>query len=179
MADYATFVAEYPEFAATDQALVMAKLNRAIGELDSVVWGTLFDNGVYLLTAQKLAKMPSGNTSKLVSKDGSTVYDDDLDLLRAIVVGGIRVAGQQMDVTAPLGPPIGISDATNAAPIVLTMADTSTLRTGASVYVVGVLGNLGANGSWTITVLSPTTVQLNGTIGTGTYTGGGTLQLVL
>lgn len=178
MADYATFIAEFPEFAAVDSALVSAKLARAVLELDSVSWDTLYDQGVYLLTAQKLAKSPSGNTSKLMNKDGSTVYDDDLDLLRTMVAGGVRVAGQTATPTPPLGPPIEITGATNASPIVLTVASAATLASGRVVYVSGVLGNLAANGTWVATVVDSTHVSLNGTTGNGAYTGGGTLQLM-
>ena len=39
--------------------------------------------------------------------------------------------------------------------------------------MTGCLGNTAANGTWTITVLNDSTVQLNGSAGNGAYTGGG------
>lgn len=91
MADYTTFVAGFPEFQDTNRELVTQKLNEAILQLDAPTFGTFFDSAVYLFTAQKLAKSPFGNAAKLVSKDGSTVYDAELELLRAAVVSGYRV----------------------------------------------------------------------------------------
>jgi hypothetical protein len=41
------------------------------------------------------------------------------------------------------------------------------------VKVDGVLGNTGANGEWEITVLSPTTFSLVGSVGNGAFTSGG------
>jgi hypothetical protein len=66
-----------------------------------------------------------------------------------------------------------ITGATNAAPIVLTIASHGYV-TGDQVLVAGVLGNTAANGDWTITVLTANTFSLNGSIGNGAYTSGGT-----
>lgn len=87
-ATYAQFILEFPEFAAVDSALVNAKLNAAILEVDVDACGTLADQITYYKTARKLAKMPSGNTSKLVEDDGRTVYDSELDRLIVEAVGG-------------------------------------------------------------------------------------------
>lgn len=67
-----------------------------------------------------------------------------------------------------------ITDATNAAPIVLTSNGAHELVTGDRAHVFGVGGNTAANGTRTITVLSPTTYSLNGSTGNGAYTSGGT-----
>lgn len=66
-----------------------------------------------------------------------------------------------------------ISGATNATPIVITTTAAHGLATGASVTIAGVGGNTAANGTWTITVLSPTTYSLTGSVGSGAYTAGG------
>jgi hypothetical protein len=66
-----------------------------------------------------------------------------------------------------------ITGATNAAPIVLTIASHGYV-TGDQVLVAGVLGNTAANGDWTITVLTANTFSLNGSTGNGAYTSGGT-----
>lgn len=90
-ATLATFQAGFPEFASGDPVLIQAKLNEASRQIDLVGAGALADDFVYLLTAQKLAKLPSGNTSKLVNKDGSTVYDDDLARIRRDVSSGLGI----------------------------------------------------------------------------------------
>lgn len=87
-ATYTQFIVEFPEFAAVDASLVTAKLNAAILEVDTSSCGTLSDQITYYKTARKLAKMPSGNTSKLTEDDGRTVYDDELDRLVVEAVGG-------------------------------------------------------------------------------------------
>lgn len=87
-ASYSQFVVEFPEFLGVDSALVTAKLNASVLEVDVGACGTLSDQLTYYLTAQKLAKMPSGNTSKLVNKDGSTVYDSQIESLAIKAVGG-------------------------------------------------------------------------------------------
>jgi hypothetical protein len=64
-----------------------------------------------------------------------------------------------------------ISGATNATPIVLTVAANSGLKTGDRIAVSGITGNTGANGEWEIEVASATTVKLLGSVGNGTYGG--------
>lgn len=91
MADYSTFVGAFPEFIGVDQALVTAKLNLSISEVDAGACGTLADAIIYYKTAQALALMPSGNTSKLRNDDGSTVYDKKLRSLTIEAVGGPQV----------------------------------------------------------------------------------------
>ncbi len=89
-ADYTTFVTGYPEFEGTNRELVTQKMAEAVLQLDGPTWGTWYDLGVYLLTAQKLARSPFGNSAKLKS-DGSTVYDAELERLTAAVASGYRV----------------------------------------------------------------------------------------
>lgn len=69
-----------------------------------------------------------------------------------------------------------ISSATNATPIVITTTSTNALVTGQQVVISGVGGNTAANGTFQITVVTNTTFQLNGTVGNGGYTGGGTVN---
>jgi len=66
-----------------------------------------------------------------------------------------------------------ISNATNASPIVITSTGHG-LITGASIAVSGVNGNTAANGTWIITTIDANTFSLNGSVGNGTYTSGGT-----
>lgn len=65
-----------------------------------------------------------------------------------------------------------ISGATNASPIVITVPSTATLATSMTVTVAGVTGNTGANGTFSIIVLTGTTFSLTGSTFSGTYTSG-------
>ncbi|WP_417521884.1 G8 domain-containing protein [Marinobacter sp.] len=47
-------------------------------------------------------------------------------------------------------------------------------KSSSQVTISGVKGNTGANGTWTVTKNSATTFSLNGSVGNGTYTSGGT-----
>jgi hypothetical protein len=66
-----------------------------------------------------------------------------------------------------------ITGATNATPIVLTIAGHS-LVNGDQVTVAGVLGNTAANGTWAIANGTANTFELVGSVGNGAYTSGGT-----
>jgi len=70
-----------------------------------------------------------------------------------------------------------ISGATNATPIVITVAANSGLKTGDRVAISGITGNTNANGEWTLVAASATTFQLQGSTGNGTY--GGTPRMAL
>lgn len=65
-----------------------------------------------------------------------------------------------------------ITDATNATPIVITSAGHN-LLSGDTVTITGVGGNTAANGTWEITVINTNTFSLNGSVGNGAYTAGG------
>lgn len=64
-----------------------------------------------------------------------------------------------------------ISGATNATPIVITVAANSGLKTGDRIAISGITGNTGANGIWTIEAASATTFKLLGSVGNGAYGG--------
>ena len=64
---------------------------------------------------------------------------------------------------------------TVAADILITTAAPHGLQTGMQVAIEGVLGNLAANGVFTILVASPTTFFLDGAAGTDNWTSGGTV----
>lgn len=87
MANLTDFLAGFPEFATADPGLVQAKLNAAILEVDVNATAPLTDQIIFYMCARKLAKMPTGNSAKLINKDGSTVYDDELARLQSLVVG--------------------------------------------------------------------------------------------
>lgn len=76
---------------------------------------------------------------------------------------------------APLPQWFSVSGATNTAPVEVATPIPHELQTGDAVVVKGVLGNTAANGWWTITVRTPTTFALDGSIGSGPYGGGGSV----
>ncbi len=76
-----------------------------------------------------------------------------------------------MDEALNLAAPQGLTDASNAQPIVIT-SNGHGLATGDRVRVEGVAGNLGANGIWTVTVTAQNTFSLDNSVGTGNYING-------
>lgn len=68
-----------------------------------------------------------------------------------------------------------VTGASNTAPITLTTSGTHGFVTGDTVTVRNVEGNTAANGSWTVTAPTDTTLVLDGSKGNGRYTGGGTV----
>lgn len=80
----------------------------------------------------------------------------------------------EMDVPVlPLGGGNALTGATNASPIEITSVAHG-LSTGNYVVVNGVTGNTAANGFYQVTVTGTDTFTLSGSIGNGTYSGGGT-----
>ena len=63
----------------------------------------------------------------------------------------------------------------NGGFIYLTVVNTGGFITGQQVIVGGVLGVTAANGSWVITVVDLTTIKLDGSVFSGSYTSGGYL----
>jgi hypothetical protein len=77
-----------------------------------------------------------------------------------------------------------VTAATNAAPIVITTSVAHGLQNGQLVTITGVGGNTNANGTFSVAVLSPTTVALYSAsipnvqiAGNGAYTSGGVVQI--
>jgi Putative phage tail protein len=74
------------------------------------------------------------------------------------------------------GPTVAITAASNpASPLPIQITATSHgYKTGQKITIAGVLGNTAANGNWTVTVVDPNNFTLNGSVGNGAYTSGGT-----
>jgi hypothetical protein len=70
------------------------------------------------------------------------------------------------------GTNLAVTGASNASPILITCPNHG-LTDGELVVVQGVLGNVGANGTWNIIADDANHFWLLGSSGTGTYTGGG------
>jgi len=66
-----------------------------------------------------------------------------------------------------------ISNASNTSPIVITTTAQHNFTAGNTIDIAGVIGNAAANGSWTISNLTPFTFELDTSVGSGAYTGGG------
>jgi hypothetical protein len=66
-----------------------------------------------------------------------------------------------------------ITNATNAAPIAITTQNPHNLETGDIVVITGVNGNAAANGRFTVTVTGASSLTLDNSNGSGTYTNGG------
>lgn len=105
-----------------------------------------------------------------------TINEDLVDAQGNNLVGYLRIS------TPPYLLPVGatktITGATNATPIVIT-ATAHGFSTGHTVYITGVGGNTAANGTWRITSTGADTFSLNGSVGNGAYTSGGTAQRLL
>lgn len=84
------FKNRFPEFINADDSLVEAVLEEAALLCPDAVWGDFTDQGVKLAAAQKLARQPTAREMAL-NPDGTTVYDQELELLRRIVSSGGRV----------------------------------------------------------------------------------------
>jgi hypothetical protein len=92
------------------------------------------------------------------------------------VTGVVTVTIANANGAVPGVANLGISGASNATPIKITTVNAHTLSTGAFVEISGVLGNTNANGQWQVTVTSATQLTLNGSVGNGSYSGGGILE---
>jgi Baseplate J-like protein. len=102
-------------------------------------------------------------------------------ITKVIVLTDTTTGTVNVIVANATGAPAGIvqapiTNATNATPIVITIADTTGLLTGDTVYIAGVEGNTAANGFWEAGTITGTTVELVGSAGNGAYTTGGSLE---
>lgn len=70
-----------------------------------------------------------------------------------------------------------VTGATNAAPIVVTIALPHAIVDVGLVEISGVLGNTAANGRWVAEPINSTTLVLRGSVGNGIYAGGGGLTV--
>jgi hypothetical protein len=106
---------------------------------------------------------PLLEAAALVCQGGGTVLTMLVPTTTASIVKGSNVA--TTSVTA----------ATTATPIVITSASHG-LKTGDVATIASVGGNTPANGTFVVTVISSSQFSLNGSVGSGSYTSGGTVQ---
>ncbi len=83
----------------------------------------------------------------------------------------------EMDLATGVTDPVPVIDASNASPIQITSPN-HPFQTGNRVVVSGVQGNEGANAIWTVTRTGQDTFTLDGSVGTGIYTGGGQVEAI-
>lgn len=104
--------------------------------------------------------------------DGSTTFN--LPDFR----GRVRRTWDHAAGTDPDTAALSVTGAVNngSGLIRLTVASTASLRTGQKVTVASVGGVSAATGTWTITVISTTTFDLQSSTFSGTYTSGGTVN---
>jgi hypothetical protein len=90
--DFASFVADFPEFEPAGRTLVDSKIADARLRIDASVWDLKTDLGVKYLAAHLLALSPFGQQARLVAKDGSTTYGRMHATMVREVTAGFRVA---------------------------------------------------------------------------------------
>lgn len=117
------------------------------------VLGNTAANGTWLITVD--AAKP--NEFNLFGSTGNGVYTS----------GGVATRAARTD--------IAITAASNASPIVVTVAD-HPFQTSDSVFISGVAGNTAANGQFAIHRIDGQSFSLDGSAGNGNYTGGGVVH---
>jgi type II secretory pathway pseudopilin PulG len=136
--------------------------------------------GNQITTANPTLNGTSGGTYKIIRAPRVLTGEPVLQLPQDVVIdlNGVNVAPGSSLIQGDLGgTSVGITNASNASPIVITSTGHN-LATGAPVFISGVAGNTNANGYFTITYVDPNNFSLNGSTGNGTYTSGGTWAVV-
>lgn len=88
------FKLAYPEFKTAPDALVQLHLDHATTRTGQRTWGTFYEIGIMLKTADSLALSPEGRALRLVSDDGKSIYYAELRRLRTFISAGAnRVVG--------------------------------------------------------------------------------------
>lgn len=94
--DLTTFRASFPEFAATPDETVEAKLAEADRRVDARVFGDKADDAVGYLTAHLLATSPFGQHARLEDKSEETIYLQEWRRLARSCAGGPWTIGAWM-----------------------------------------------------------------------------------
>jgi len=91
--DVPTFRQRFPEFDKAPDTLVEAKLEEGKRSCRTKAWGdgAEREDGVFFTAARLLALSPQGRSLRLVSEDGSTIYDETLRRLQRAMSYGFRL----------------------------------------------------------------------------------------
>lgn len=95
--DLATFVTEFPEFAATATsraAYVQSHLDAALPYCDAVMLGSMYQRGVFLKAAHTLSMSPFGENARLNKSDGQTTYSAMFDDMLRHMPARCTVSGE-------------------------------------------------------------------------------------
>lgn len=92
------------------------------------------------------------------------------------VTGTVTVTVANASGSVPGVSNLRITNATNASPIQITTVTPHGLSSNDYVEISGVLGNTDANGQWQVTFVDGSNFTLNGSVGNGAYSGGGTVE---
>jgi hypothetical protein len=110
----------------------------------------------------------------------SAQYPTFIQLFESAANRRLRTPWQESrTILVPSNPPtVAVSGAANngSGLIRLTVASTSTYATNQALIVASVNGTTEANGEWLVTVISSTTLDLQGSTFTNIYVSGGTVQ---
>ena len=111
----------------------------------------------------------SGTSTSGTSAAWAPLALDALPYAQRFRVGDV-LTGKRPTLSSTQAGAKAITDATNAAPIVVTTAAAHGLTTGDNLTIANVEGNTAANGTWFVTVTAATTFELDGGEGNATYT---------
>ena len=126
--------------------------------------------------ANYLDELMGGVGSKVLRHYSAGVYSSYVSAPRPTLVELLVMLNQaSADMTRRTDITSTVVAASNATPIVVTTGSASGVVTGDQVVISGVTGNTAANGTFFITVLTPTTFELDGSGGNGVYVAGGSV----
>jgi len=91
--DIPTFRARFPFFANVNPLMVAVVIQEATNQVDASVFRQNTDAAIGYLAAHLLAIDPQGSDTRLVAKDGSTMYGKMYENLRLAMTVGIAVSG--------------------------------------------------------------------------------------
>ncbi len=144
----------------------------------AVIYGVSSGAAPIIVTAPGTGGLVAGNVVQIDGVPGNTAANgvfavvspgpNSFTLGSPIANGTYTSGGTWSSIT-----PYGITNATDSAGEVMITAPTTGLSNGDTVVVAGVVGNTGANGTFTVANVTATTFTLSGSTSAGTYAYGG------
>lgn len=131
----------------------------------------------YVFTAGTKAKAGEVNANFTACKTAIDANTNDIEDINESLESVLVMDGSIKSESLQKYKTVSITAATNATPIVIT-ASNHGRSTGDVVFISGILGNIAANGSWTITKVSDDSFSLNGSVGNGSYISDGIVYLL-